>query len=263
MSATSGGPSMTSSGISRSNQPVRSTAHGDEPTLESRRCVTSTADVALVGESVAVKIMPPNRRRGARREWYYMSATGWSASVATLRPVPLHLLEGCTMSRDDGFAVMDVSTDIINDPKVRKLWRYAPSHAAVALVGYVATMAESWKAGRRVSIDDAWPAIVPFNQSAVEALAHVGLLDKRGMVTVAAWRGWYEPAKARRDKSRDRWARYNAQRNADTASLPRGTNADTASSVPSVPSVRPSLPTKQGVDVVQRASLTPRGVLDS
>lgn len=144
------------------------------------------------------------------------------------------------MSRDDGFAVMDVSTDLANDPKVRKLWRYAPDHAGAAFLAYVATMGQSWKDGRRVTIDDAWPAHVPFDKAAVEALVHVGLLDRAGRVTVKAWKGWYEPARERRERSRDRWARYNAQRNADTASLPRGTNADTASSVPSVlPSVPP------------------------
>jgi hypothetical protein len=166
------------------------------------------------------------------------------------------------MSRDDGFAVMDVSVDLADDPKVRKLWRYAPDHAGAAFIAYVATMGESWKQGRRVTIDDGWPAHVPFCQPAVDALLHVGLLDKGGRVSVNAWRGWFEVAKSRRDKSRDRWARYNAQRNADTASLPRGSDVGTASSVPSVPSVR-SLPAIQGVDVGREAlNGTSRRVLE-
>lgn len=145
------------------------------------------------------------------------------------------------VSRDDGFAVMDVSSDIVNDPKVRKLYRHAPDHAGVAFIAYVATMGESWKQGRRMTIDDAWPAFLPFDKPAVEALVHVGLIDARGYVTAKAWRGWFEVALQRRSKSRDRWARYNAQRNADTTSGPRGSDAVTASSVPSAPSVSPSV----------------------
>jgi hypothetical protein len=138
---------------------------------------------------------------------------------------------------------MDVSVDLATDAKVKKLWRHAPDHAGAAFIAYVATMGESWKEGRRVTIDDSWPAFVPFNKAAIEALVHVGLIDKAGRVSVKAWKGWFEVARDRRTKSRDRWARYNAQRDAVTTSLPRGTNADTASSVPPVlPSVPPSRP---------------------
>jgi hypothetical protein len=59
-----------------------------------------------------------------------------------------------SMSRDEGFAVMDVSTSITDDPKVRKLWRHAPDHAAAAFTAYVATMAESWRSGKRATVDD-------------------------------------------------------------------------------------------------------------
>lgn len=152
------------------------------------------------------------------------------------------------MSREDGFAVMDVSVDLANDPKVRKLWRHAPDHAGVAFLAYVSTMGESWKAGRRMSVDDAWPPFVPFSKPAVEALIHVGLLDQRGLVLAKTWRGWFDPANERRKKARDRWRRANDKRHSDavepstndsgdTSRLPRGTNADTASPVPSVPTV--------------------------
>ena len=133
---------------------------------------------------------------------------------------------------------MDVSTDIANDPKFRKLHRHAPDHSAAAFVGYLSTLAESWKAGRRVSIDDSWPAFLPFDQTAVEALMHVGLLDNRGMPPAKAWSGWFGAARDRRIKSRERWKRYNANRDADTTGVPRGNDADTATSVPTVPSVR-------------------------
>lgn len=151
------------------------------------------------------------------------------------------------MSRDDGFAVMDVSTAIVNDTKFGKVRRLAPDHANEAFIGYVATLAESWSHGRRVSIDDAWPPFLPFSKAAVEAMIHVGLLDARGMIPAKAWRGWFEPARKRRGDSRDRWARYNAKRNgprtdddAATAPEPRGNDAATATSVPPGPSVPPA-----------------------
>lgn len=145
------------------------------------------------------------------------------------------------MSRDDGFAVMDVSVDIVNDPKIRKLYRVAPEHASAGVVAYVATMGESWKAGERVTVEDAWPAFLPFAIPAVEAMKQVGLLDAKGFVSTKAWRGWFDPAKTRRDAVRDRWRRANEKRlhsstndsadtarhNDDTASLPRGSRDDT------------------------------------
>jgi hypothetical protein len=138
---------------------------------------------------------------------------------------------------------MDVSTDILYDPKVRKLYRLTPDHASTAFTVYVATIGESWKVGKRVSAQDAWPAFMAFDQTSIDALIEVGLLDKRGHVPSRSWRGWFETAADRRSRSRERWARYNAKRDeheGDTASLPRGTNVDTATSVPPV---RPSVPT--------------------
>jgi hypothetical protein len=143
------------------------------------------------------------------------------------------------VNRDDGFTVMDVSVDIVIDPKVRKLYRHAPDHAGAAFIAYVAVVAESWREGRRVGIDDAWPAVIPFDRIAVDALYHVGLIDKKGCVRSKAWRNWFEKARARRFKSRERWARYNAKREADTALEPRGDDVGTATSVPPVPPVPP------------------------
>lgn len=154
------------------------------------------------------------------------------------------------MSRDDGFSVMDVSTDIVNDPKVRKLFRVAPDHASAAFVAYVAVIGESWKAGRRVSIDDAWPSCLAFDKAAVEALVHVGLLDHRGFVPPKSWRGWFTAAKTRRDTSRERWNRANEKRHADAAMTPRGNDADTAATVPSVSPSAPTAPPSEGLQGV-------------
>jgi hypothetical protein len=153
------------------------------------------------------------------------------------------------MSRDEGFAVMDVSVDVANDPKVRKLFRHAPDHAPVAFMAYIATLGESWRSGRRVNVDDAWPSSLPFSRSAVDALVHVRLLDARGMVPAKSWRMWFDVARERRQKARDRWARYNAGRYADTTPPPRGSDADTATSVPPV---RPSVPPEGVNEDVER-----------
>lgn len=148
------------------------------------------------------------------------------------------------MSRAEGFAVMDVSTSICDDPKFRRLQRENPEQVAVAFTAYIAVMADSWKAGQRVSIEAAWPGFLPYDETAIASLIRVGLLDKRGRPSQKAWSSWFQPANERREKARDRWARYNAGRNADTAPPPRGNHAATATSVPLLPSVPsdPSVP---------------------
>jgi hypothetical protein len=124
---------------------------------------------------------------------------------------------------------MDVSTSIVNDPKVRKLWRTSPDVAGVAFTVYISTLAESWKEGRRVHADDAWPAFMPFDEAVLEALKSVELLDAKGFVLANSWREWFSPAQERREQARQRWARYNANRTGNTARLPRGNDAVTAS----------------------------------
>lgn len=144
------------------------------------------------------------------------------------------------MSRSDGFAVMDVSTSIVHDPKFRQLHRERPEHVAAAFMAYMATLGESWKAGRRVSVTEAWPALLPFDADVVASMIRVRLVERGGLPPRKAWDGWYRPAFERRVRSRDRWARYNAKRDADTALEPRGSDVSTATSVPSVP--LPSVP---------------------
>jgi hypothetical protein len=165
---------------------------------------------------------------------------------------------------------MDVSTDICNDSKFRRLHRHNPDHVAPAFFAYVAVLSESWKAGRRVTVADSWPTVLPFDAGVVASMVAVGLLDKNGRPPAKVWSGWYEPARRRRDQSRDRWNRYNEKRNsnpvvdgettrADTAFreggttvVPRGNDVATATSVPFLPSV-PSGPTGPSVPTVERA----------
>lgn len=170
------------------------------------------------------------------------------------------------MSRDEGFDVMDVSTSLPNDPKFRLLSREYPDALGTAFFAYVATMAESWKAGERVTVDVAWPPILPHDDGAVAALLAVKLLDPKRRVTASAWRGFFEQARIRREKSRERWRRANEKRHGETpnpngehraatARSPRGTNAVTAPPIPS-DSDRP-IPKKNGIsseeDSVARA----------
>lgn len=147
------------------------------------------------------------------------------------------------MSRVDGFAVMDVEARISDDPKWKLLARYAPDHVSVAFHAYVATMGESWTSGRRVSVTVAWPAYVPFDQLAVDALIHVGLVDKRGLIVSRSWRTWFERARERREKSRSDWRRWQQEHRSRTGpSGPSqgGVRPDSGldKPIPSVPSVR-------------------------
>lgn len=169
------------------------------------------------------------------------------------------------MSRDDGFAVMDVDTDIVNDPKFRRIQRSSPEHVAPAIAAYVAILGESWHSGRRVQIGDAWPVILPVDDAVVASMIEAGLLDRRGMLPAKVWKAWFEPVKERRDASRARWQRANDKRsargeggapagprgsNGNDPLLPRGDRAvtDTIRSVPfrSDPSVPPARPHEVG-----------------
>jgi hypothetical protein len=137
---------------------------------------------------------------------------------------------------------MDLSTDYLNDPKWRRLYRQFPHLIGFAFMVYTATMCDSWKAGRRVSAEDAWPPFLPFDGEVIVALQSVAFLDKRGLVVMRTWSNWFDPASKRRAKARERWRRANAGRDADTALLPRGASADTSTTVRTVPSVPPDRP---------------------
>lgn len=134
--------------------------------------------------------------------------------------------------RDDGFTVMDVSTDLANDAKFRRIHRQAPELVSAAFLAYTALLGASWKAGRRATMEDEWPTLIPFDQQVIDQLVAVGLVDRRGRVAAEAWRKWFEPVRARRAAARDRWSRYNANRHAEPTTLPRGSDAATTSSVP-------------------------------
>lgn len=139
---------------------------------------------------------------------------------------------------------MDVSTAILDDDRFQRLARYAPDHFEAAFTGYMAALARSWRKGRRVSIEAAWPVYRPIDQLAIAALAHVGLIDDKGLIRSGAWRQWFAPALIRRDSNRERWRRDKANERARQ----QGVSSESARthgnrpSVPTVPTVPPAGP---------------------
>jgi hypothetical protein len=142
------------------------------------------------------------------------------------------------MTRDEGFAVMDVSTSLLQDPKVRRLQRHAPDRWPVAMIAYVSTMSESWKAGRRVSVEDAWPVGLPYDPLAAEGLSQVGLVDANGLIVPRTWRSWFGNAKSRRAKTRADWRKWQAEHRKSKGGVSPDSAPDKGK--PSAPSVRPS-----------------------
>lgn len=131
------------------------------------------------------------------------------------------------MSRGDGFAVMDLSTDYVNDPKWRKLHREHPELLLAAFMAYTATMCESWKAGRRVTIEEAWPPLLPYEAPVIDALVEVGFVDRKGYVVTRSWVGWFGPAHKRREAARAAGREGNARRwGPDRVAIGEGSGAD-------------------------------------
>lgn len=143
------------------------------------------------------------------------------------------------MSRDDGFAVMDVSTSWLEDDKVRRLAREFPSEVLWAVAAYDATRGASWRHGKRLRVQDSLPAWLDYDAAGVRALMAVKLLDRTGRIPVKPWREWFGKAFDAREKSRKKWRDWNARKEAERAteqdSKPSANGLQTASS-PTVPS---------------------------
>jgi hypothetical protein len=169
------------------------------------------------------------------------------------------------VSRDDGFPVMDIRSDLVNDPKFKRLARHSPDHVAVAGWAYIATVGASWSTGQRVSIEDAWPGYLPFDQLAVDGLIHVGLLDSRGFVVPKTWRGWFEAAKARREEQRRKWRTAQRLHRESHGGVSDDSSVVTAASgivVPSVPSVRKEPPNPPRGGGRRAEGTNPRAIAD-
>ena len=111
------------------------------------------------------------------------------------------------MSRETGFAVVDLDVGILHDPKVIKLARaIRDEERTAAHIGlYVALLAESWRTGERVRLEDALPAwwMADIEQYA-KALRDAGLIDADDRIPEKSWSGWFGPAfKRRQDRQRE------------------------------------------------------------
>lgn len=105
------------------------------------------------------------------------------------------------MSRDDGFVIADVATGLLDDAKVKHLWReLGPDQGRMghALALHMATLLASWREGCRVPVVDAAPVWLVVDAELVETLQRVRLLDRTGRLSVRSWNTWVGPALARK-----------------------------------------------------------------
>lgn len=117
------------------------------------------------------------------------------------------------MSRDDGFDRMDVATSIADDRKFRLLAKRHPELYPAAFTVYVGgLLAVSWRDGERLTLEEAWPALLPEDPAIGPALLEAGLVDEEMRIPWHAWEGWFGAASERRQGGRDRQRRYNAKR---------------------------------------------------
>jgi hypothetical protein len=107
---------------------------------------------------------------------------------------------------------MDVSTSLDDDPKFRTLARRHPDLLAVAGWAYIGLLARSWREGERLTLEEAWPALLPWDQGAADAMVAVGLVDEHQRLPEHAWDAWYGAAAERRRLGRERQRRADARR---------------------------------------------------
>lgn len=109
------------------------------------------------------------------------------------------------MSRDEGFQVADISTSLLDDPKVRSLWRKLRDAGAMdgAMMVFLSVILESWRDGERASAGESAPMWRDDVEGSVRALSEVGLLDEAGRLPEMAWRSWFDPAFQRRERRRN------------------------------------------------------------
>jgi hypothetical protein len=141
------------------------------------------------------------------------------------------------MGRSDGFVVADVSSGHFDDDKVRKLWRRLQPDAAAmceAMTVHLAVVLASWRAGRRVTVEDALPLWLSPGEATVGVLADCGLLDRTGRIPMRSWNDWFGPAQSRKE------ARVEAGRLGGLAKAQRSSSG--AKATPERRSTRPYRP---------------------
>lgn len=118
------------------------------------------------------------------------------------------------MSRDEGFAIADISTSTLEDRRVKRLWWNLRDVAAMsaALVVYEAVQLMSWSRGERARAELARPEWMTDAEAAIEALVSVGLLDKSHRIPKRDWNATVGKAIEDRRAERRRTKRLKHQR---------------------------------------------------
>ena len=116
------------------------------------------------------------------------------------------------MSRDGGFDRMDVSTSLPDDRKFRALARRHPDLLAAAGWAYLGLLAMSWREGERLTLEEGWPAPLPYDEAAADALREARLVDDELRIPEHAWAEWYVVACERRRLGRERQKRADIKR---------------------------------------------------
>lgn len=148
------------------------------------------------------------------------------------------------MSRDEGFAIADVSTSLLDDPKVKAVVRRLRDQAAVsrAVTLYLATVLGSWQVGDRLTVTEAAPVWLEPDPELIDALTSAGLLDADGRIPGHVWQSWHGAASERRRKTRDRWNRWNDRHKGGTTQRLPNADQRSTNALPSVPPVPPVPP---------------------
>ena len=109
------------------------------------------------------------------------------------------------MSRDDGFAVADLSVHLYDDDKVKRLYRELGGdlgRMGHAMMLCEATLLASWRDGHRRTVHEAAPLWLAVDDELVAVLVRVGLLDRTHRRPLRSWKTWFGPAWERREKRR-------------------------------------------------------------
>jgi hypothetical protein len=149
------------------------------------------------------------------------------------------------MAKADGFQTMDVATDLLNDPKFRRLYRLHPDLWMPSVIAYWSLLSDSWREGQRLTIGETWRGELQPNDAIAAAMREVGLIDREERIPTAPWDDWYGKVQKRRTNNRAKWNRANDRRRstASTSRSPRGDNGGTAggtAAIRSVPYVPPN-----------------------
>ena len=110
------------------------------------------------------------------------------------------------MRRDEGFPIADISTAMLDDPKIKTLARTLRDEATMskAVVLYLAAVLASWGAGDRATAEDAAPLWLTPDADLLTKLEVVGLLTPDHRIPERTWKAWHGPAYDRRQSYKER-----------------------------------------------------------